>query len=88
MGYNFKYKIGQKVLLRDDAEHFHQKELWTLDDIENYGVIKEAYMSSRQGGPWYRIKAVSGYGNSYPEDELDPFIANNMEAKKLLSKEW
>lgn len=88
MSYRFKFKVGQKVLLRDDAEHSHQKYLWHKNE-EEWATITEAYISSFYGGPWYRIKAVSDYLNCYPEDDLKQFgYENNEEAKELLSREW
>jgi hypothetical protein len=85
----FKYEIGQKVLLRDDAQHSHQKKYWRKEETgEEYGIIEKAYISERIGGKWYRIITASGYGNSYPEEGLDPIAYSNKEAKTLLSKEW
>jgi hypothetical protein len=81
----FKYKKGQRVLLRDDAMHAHQKYKWH----EGYAIILEPYWSDNNNGPWYRIETPSKYRNSYPEGDLYPVgFDSNKDAKSLLSKEW
>jgi hypothetical protein len=90
------FKVGDIITLQPKAYYIKQLGSWQTPQARILDVFWDD--GDFKTGWWYDIRVVAPedwpqdaltYRNSYPEEDLMfPQAKNNMEAKRLLSKEW